>query len=574
LGGEAGRATSGGTGANGGNDATGGTGALGGNAQGGSGGRGGSNTGANGGTVGAAGEGGEPGCETNADCVLKWDGQAARCLPRDHTCVKLQTADCPVAYAGEKGTGRFADPKAIFVGSMVALDPAFPQNSPNAYALELAIDEINTAGGLPDPAGGAGQPLVLLVCQSDTSEDADVVKRGITHLGEDVQVQAVVAQLKPDDLSRAFTREKNRKLVYFNAVAIGANLALGENNGGLIWTLLGQPKDYAAAYALLLKDLERYVKMERGLSANDEIKVALVSTDDAFDADLAESVRPTLKFNGASAESQLVDATTNPTGKYLKIALSGPNPDIQDAVDQLAAFAPDIVISAAADPMTTSDGTNPDGIIQRLESAMPAPRPYYILGPYNAGTAALSAVEDVIDREFAMDATVAGRFLGVSAAAASDLTLQNGFATRFITRHMDLSGAIAGQVDNYYDAVYYLAYATYAASLANDMTGPGISAGMTRLIALDGEPFGDGPEAIKDVFDGLANADNRIALSSTLGAPTFDPKTGVRPATPGIFCFTWDAGSQQPRHSLDVLRYDAEHEVFTGSYDCLANFAP
>jgi hypothetical protein len=92
---------------------------------------------------------------------------------------------------------------------------------------------------------------------------------------------------------------------------------------------------------------------------------------------------------------------------------------------------------------------------------------------------------------------------------------------------------------------------------------------------VDGAPFNDGPDAIKNVFAALANSsDDAITLNSTLGAPTFAPKTGVRPATPGIYCFTWDAGSRMARHSLDVLRYDAEHTMFTGNYTCLNDFVP
>jgi hypothetical protein len=314
--------------------------------------------------------------------------------------------------------------------------------------------------------------------------------------------------------------------------------------------------------------------MQRGLSLSDEIKVAFVYTDDAFNQDLTANVSPTLQFNGFPADSQRFDAMNKPEGKYLKVALTAENPELQGAVEQIAAFAPDIVISAAGDAMTTSDGASADGVIQRLEAAMSTPRPYYILSPYNAATGALKAVEDVIAGEFTADASVAGRFMGVSAAAAEDPTLQNAFATRFNQRYTQLSGEIAGQVDNYYDAVYYLAYATYAASLAGDMTGPGISAGMQRLIALDGTPFDDGPDDINDVFAALANSSEPIALSSTLGAPHFDPETGVRPATPGIYCFSWDAGFEQARHYLDVLRYDAEHDEFTGNYECLDNFVP
>ncbi len=63
-----------------------------------------------------------------------------------------------------------------------------------------------------------------------------------------------------------------------------------------------------------------------------------------------------------------------------------------------------------------------------------------------------------------------------------------------------------------------------------------------------------------------------VALYSTLGAPDFDPTTGVRPATPGIFCFTWNDGIQQSQHWLDVLRYDGS--MFTGNYNCLNGFPP
>jgi hypothetical protein len=580
--GEGGRETSGGVGGTGGN---GGTGEVGGSATAG---RGGSN-GNVAGTSGSAGEGGAPGCTTNEECVVAQNAsEAARCRPSDHTCVTLKTADCPIAYAGENGAARFSDPNAIFVGSMVALDPNFADKSANAWALELAIDEINSAGGLPDPSGGPARPLVLLVCQSDTNTDSKVVERGITHLGEEVQVQALVAELRPDDLTDAFNRETGRQLFYLNAVAVSSALALRDNNGGLIWTLLGEPRDYAAAYALLLSDLETYVRAERGLSPADEIKVATVYTNDAFDLDLFKSADPTLKFNTFPAESQVFDGT-NPDGKYLRINLSSLPGDIhaqiQATAEQIVAFAPDIVISTAGDPMTTSgdvamDGSlKQDGVLELVEAAMPDPRPYYILSPYNAGTSALAAVQSTITTDFATDPSAAGRFMGISAAAApsDQLDPMTGFASRFITRYGG-SVDLPGQVDNYYDAVYYLAYAMYAASVAGDVTGPTIAGGMQQLIGPEGmqcgdTPCADGPRDFKQIFTALANKD-KIALYSTLGAPDFDPMTGVRPATPGVFCFTWNAGSQVAQHSLDVLRYDADMKTFNGSYGCLLNFPP
>jgi hypothetical protein len=575
--GEGGRETSGGTGAKGGKGGAGasgkgGSGAVGAGANGARGGSG--ARGGKGGTGGGAGESGAPGCATNADCVSQNGSQAARCRPSDSTCWSLQTEDCPIAYAGAgaPGTARFSDPNAIFMGAMVALDPQHPTQSPNAYALELAVDEINSGGGLPDGPHGATQPIVLVVCQSDTSSDANVVKRGITHLGEDIQLQALVAELQPEDLREAFNDEKGRQLFYMNAVAISSTMAPRDINKGLIWTLLGRPQDYATAYALLLSDLEKYVRQQRGLQPSDSIKVAMVHTNDGFDDDLYQSTDPTLVFNGTSAENQPLD-TTHPNGKYLNLMIdvtqSNITSQIQSTAAQIAAFAPDIVVSAAGGPMLSSDG---NGVVEQIENAMPSPRPYYILSPYNAGTAALSAVQDQIRAEISSDPNVAGRFMGISAAAAppDQAQLETDFALSFITRYPQSTADTPGQVDNLYDAVYYLAYAMYAAPTDPGMTGPGISVGMQRLIT--GTPLNDGPDDIAQVFQTLQSG-GKVALSSTLGAPDFDSATGVRPATPGIFCFTWNKNVLQAQHWLDVLRYDAQNG-FTGTYNCLTGFPP
>jgi hypothetical protein len=491
--------------------------------------------------------------------------------------VAVQTVDCPIAYAGDQQEALFSAENAIFIGAMVAMNLRYPLQSTNWLALKLAINEINVAGGVPDPNGGPARPLVLSVCQSDTTADPEIAERGIEHLAAELEVPGVVTELLPDDLYDVFNLQKGRGLFYMNAIATSSALALRSNNQGLIWTLLGQPGDYAGAYALLLEDLEKYVRTARKLTPVDAIKVATVYTTDAFNADLFGTTDPKLSFNGVPADSQIYDADANPAGKYLRVRLDIARTDaaavvqskIQAAADEIVAFTPDIVISAAGSPMTTSDGQHFDGVLDRVEKAMPEPLPYYILSPYNAATSGLASVES----EFG-DAVAAGRFLGISAAAAplDQRDVLNGFATRFNSVN-GLDASIPGQVDNYYDAVYYLAYAMYAASLSGGMTGLDISNGMKRLTASDGTPLADGPHDIPNVFSALKNGDD-IALNSTLGPPDFNPDTGVRPAIPSVYCFKWDAESLMPEHALDELRYDAGSDSFTGTYDCLDDFVP
>jgi hypothetical protein len=551
-GGSAGEAGSGDTGANGGRGGAGGSA--------GSGGRGGA--GATGGTsesMGGAGEGGAPGCTTNQECVTRTNSPA-RCRS-DHTCAELASNECLNVY------GPYTDANALYIGAFAVVDPANPGTSDIALAMRLAVDEINTAGGLPGGPDGK-RPLVLNVCTNDQSVEPNAISLGMTHLAEDVQVPALIAMLQPDDLTSALQQEKEKALFFLNPVATVRSLmdlqtlqGNGAKGDVLLWTLLGQPSDYAPAYGLLLSDLEKQVRSERGLMESDQIKVALVNTTDKFSDELRFYIFQSLFFNGASAANEAPD-------NYKEYSLD-PNAVLaEDTVTALATFAPDIVISAAGDVVTA-----PSGVIPRLEAGWTSskPRPFYLLSPYNGTTDAKNSIQSVVTHEFD-DSTnpepdAARRFLGVNAAPALDTSLENAFESRYNVAFSAQQGN-GPNVDNYYDAVYYLAYAMYA---GDSLAGPGIAHGMKRLIS--GDPFDDGPAnmAIQKVFDAL-DASDSISLNTTLGpSDPFDPVTGVRPVIPGVFCFTFNASlTLRPK----ALRYDSTSDTFTGTYPCLDNFPP
>ncbi len=513
-------------------------------------------TGGSGQPMGGAGEGGAPECTTNQECVDLTHVEA-RCR-NDHTCVTLKSPECLTVY------GPFGDPNALYIGSFAVLDPENPGASDIALAEKLAVNEINAAGGLPGGPDG-GRPLVLIVCTNDETAETGAISLGMTHLAEEVEVPALIAMLQPDDLTKAFEQEPDKKLFFLNPVATIRALTNHTYNRGLLWTLLGQPSDYAPAYGLLLGDLEKQVHSERGLSTTDKIKVAVVDTTDSFSADLYLYMFQSLEFNGTKAGNQEPDY-------FQEFSLDPAAAVPEKTITDLAAFEPDVVISAAGDVMTALGG-----VLPRLEAGWTStkPRPYYLLSPYNATSDAKGTIQGVVTDEVnAMtnpEPDAARRFLGVNAAPALDLTLENAFEKRYYDAFTDQKPPAAANTDNYYDAVYYLAYAMYA---GDSMTGPGIARGMKRLVS--GDSLDDGPadDAISKVFTALDanNASDSLSLNTTLGpSDVFDPMTGVRPVTPGVYCFTLNGGLTL---RANELRYDPTDNAFTGTYHCLDNFPP
>jgi hypothetical protein len=242
---------------------------------------------------------------------------------------------------------------------------------------------------------------------------------------------------------------------------------------------------------------------------------------------------------------------------------------LTEVADGILSFGPDIVISTAGEAVTENDG-----IIERLESrwggaAGPGKeRPYYILSPFNAGDTGIvqSFILSAITEPNAFDPDAAGRFLGLSAASAEDQTLQNEFGAKLREAHPN-QGAI-DDTGNYYDAVYFLAYALYGSENPRSPTGPEAARGLGRLIS--GAPLNATPDQIDDVFERLSEPGATLSLYGTLGAPDFDPETGVRRATPSVFCFEAVGNVILPR--IDVLRYQGGEFVGETPYPCLENF--
>ncbi len=523
------------------------------------GGKGGSSNGGTGGTDTSSGGSGATGatagkppvddgpCKTNVECMDRNFDEPQRCRPSDNKCIPLATPDCPVVY------GNAASPNAVYFGAFATLDPAAPGDNSIAWSHELAIDELSgdLLGGLPGP-NKTRRPLVMVLCNNATN-----VNLGLEHLIHEVEVPAMVATLQPGDLRRAYEDYGDRDVLYFSPVTISDALSQ-EDDSDHIWGLLGEPKDFAPSYAALLTLSEAYVRSgQTDEQKKQPLRVALVTTNDAFDQELTQAVTDVLTFNGKSLAAN--------GGDFIPLTI-GAKPDFVQLADNLAAEKPDIIISTAGDAFVMTNGLE-----QRLEEewevvAIGKPRPFYILSPYNAGNLQplLKRLSGRLMRDGNTD--VQERYVGVSIASAADNTLQNAYAISLGGKH---HGALTDTA-NYYDATYFLAYAMLGANQPDGLTGTGIAQGLHRL--LSGDPLNVGPKGINTAYSALSDDSSTIKLQSTLGPPDFDRKTGVRPVDGSVFCIDREATTVTVKVKNDVLRYDNQAGKFKGDLPCISGF--
>ncbi len=507
-----------------------------------------------GGSESPGGAGGAPDsgeCRTNADCAALGAGAPYLCRPSDHACVPLLSEACTLAYDAENAK----DPNAVFFGAFAPLSNVRPGDNSIIWAHRLALQELNgdSIGGIPGGPGGARRPLVMVVCNSAEASVAPAFQ----HLIEELEVPAILATVRSGDLREQYDKYRARNVFYLSPIAVSSVIA-NEEDGGRIWNLLGQPSDFAPTYKALLERAEAYVRAERSLDADTPLKVALIGSEDALDYELANAVTPGLAVNGKPASAD--------PKHFMRFDVPA-KPNYVEEAAKVGEFQPDIVISTASEKFSAA------GALQaQLEAdwesyfeVIDPPRPFYILSPYNAGNLAPieGRLEDWLDAH--EDEEDQRRYVGISIASAPDSSLQNTYAVRLASAFGE--DAISDTA-NYYDAVYYLAYAIFAAKQPSALDGTALAAGMQRL--LSGPSFNVGPSDTNAAFAALGKNGATIRLESTLGPPGLDPVTGVRPVVGSVFCFRRSGNNVTPQ--FDQLRYDRTKHTLEGELGCVPGF--
>lgn len=347
-------------------------------------------------------------------------------------------------------------------GELAALGPPIRQ------AVELAIDEINQAGGL------FGKRLAILSCDSGTSVTQSVT--GAHHLIDVGKVPAIIGAAASTATIGVFNdaAKPANVLVMSPASTSPAITDLPDND--LLWRTV--PTD-----AIQGEAIGNYL-LDAGFG-----KIAVINRDDAYGNGLRDAISSTICVTHACTDEDAYFVRS-----YSETAFAS---DQSAIVLDLVGFAPDIIVLIAF----------PDDGISFVEQAVTKGMTRYVVPD---GLRSASLITEISSNEALC------RMFGTNPASPTgDAYLS--FELRFKSKYGAAPGTYSA---NAYDAAYLLAYAMVAAGL-EDLDGPAIAAGLRRLSA--GTEVVAGSSALGSTIQHLAaSSEATINFTGTSGALDFD----------------------------------------------------
>jgi hypothetical protein len=487
-----------------------------------------------------------PSCGSNADCN---QDSPSFCDPAELRCMPLISPECRVLVGDpKKAQAILADPQALYFGAFAPFSESDEANTiRDTYA--LALQEFQQVHGLPSRTGEP-RPLVMVLCNSEGG--AEVIDAGMRHLIENVHVPAVLAAIRSDDLQRNFQSDYGNRTFYLSPQKVSDELAAADT-AGLVWSLLGRSANLAPVYAATVRQFETNFQNAPGGERPLHVAV-VVEFDNPDENELWNAVSTSLRFNEGASLTDNVSA-----GNALVVEATSAT-----AINQIAAFVPDLVLSFAGDIYTQRSG-----IAQGIDRFV-APRPYHLLSPFNSGD--VRGLREVFADEAVQIKNPQQRFFGIDGPSALDAgskDARNLYLVNLLAQHP----SDRENFENFYDAVYYIAYAMLAGD--QPLTGPGVANGMLRLyqgteLAYVGPASVDGSNNITTTCTKILTAKS-IKLMGTLGAPNFDA-TGSRIDTGSLYCFD---NLPTPTLRASVIGYDPESDalfVNSSPMPCLSTF--
>ncbi len=494
--------------------------------------------------------GGGPACTSNAQCMDPKLGNLAFCVTGN--CVELDQQVCLPQVFPKSIDVRNAD--VALIAAFIPLKGSSPLAAPNALAYNLALEELANAGGI---SGEQRRQVGMILCGSE--EDFVGAKR---HVAEDLRVPAVIAGFDELGLQAWLEDYAVKRQIFTLNPGVSTDALKIKNTERLLWSLLGTPEDVALAYRPLLVHTEAYARKRRAIGS---LKVALLSTDTATEQSVAEVLQhgpidhttgekdlgKALSFNGLSTAGNGDDFLFIQVDALEK----GETPNYPQIQKQLTDFRPDVVIALTREEIVKI-ARDYEGAISVID---PAALPIWLLSYRNARSQDLLAF---LGTNFKQKRE---RFLGVQYAGASRPEQREAWLARMKAKYPDVPESSYSAVENFYDAVYWLAYGLAAAGPGAPPTGESIREGVRTLLT--------GPSIYAGPVDRIIEAFLRISLEpettyvGALGPPDISEKFGTWNSVGGVYCYVQnDDGSIAPRY--DVLRYNGSTHELDGVLDC------
>jgi ABC-type branched-subunit amino acid transport system substrate-binding protein len=503
-------------------------------------------------TVSLAGEGGSielPGdCTTNQECTdraandaMGLAGAAAEAEATPSVCVKTPIPHCVQLLSDDCGTitGNYLDNSAIIIGSLFSTKgTTAPTNLPRQQSATMAVEQINSAGGIPSGSTSAnGRPLVMVSCDESTN-----LVRAATHLVSDLQVPAIVGPNTSQDTLDVSTKVTvPGGTVVMSPTGVASSIASLSDND-LTWLMVPSDVQRAPLMISQIGVLETTLKAARSEST---VKLGVVFRNDALGIGTRTSLND-LMINGAS-----MTAAINLNNNVQIDGYNGTDTTEQTLVTKYLAFAPDIIVLAGTAEAITK-------VMVPLEAQWTASyRPNYVLIDSVKVPELLAALTNNDDLRHRVRGT------GITSGPPGNntpLDTFNAFVLDYNLRYPGSTATTSGMGPSH-DAAYAIAWAL-AATRTLPVSGANVAKGL-RMLAGGTMQVEATSTNILAAFQKLA-AGEKITAIGTFGNLDWDPNGAVLGGILEMWCV--GGPSTKPAYASSGLNFDIKAKTYSGTY--------
>lgn len=502
-----------------------------------------------------AADAGRP-CNRHAECVSSTGGNPALCAANQ--CVEIDPQLCLQQVRPFNDILKESDGvPVIAVAAFMRFGAESPLQSGAGLAYDLALQEIEAAGGIK---GLKPYRLAMLICDSDPAK----VGRSIDHVVGELKVPAILAAFGSGQLAELVPNNVAKAGVFTMNPSFTTDVLNFTQTNGLVWNLLGTAEDVALAYRHVFQELKR----QKFQDENVPLKVALVATDGSLDKPMADVVQRGPRIRSADAGAAFdstkaidmagVAPVNSPDFERLDIESienSTEKAKLVAAKQKLIDSNPDVIIAITANEL--------DAFVADVDAALVAKnpgnakKPLWILGPSNGATqvAGNKTPLGVYLSPNEADASAARRkrFLGVQYAGALDKTERTLWEGRMIKKYEDAAaGALASE--NFYDAIYWLAYGIAAAGPNQPLGGKAFSVGVRNLVGGPTKVVTGEGDTIRQSFLDI-NLLDPVTFVGALGPPDINVAAGTWNSVGAVYCYFPQSKDAVP--SYDQRRFSA-----------------
>lgn len=429
-------------------------------------------------------------CTRKEECES--GGAAGVCSTNEPSgCVALPSERCSIA------AGAIDDPDAFRIGALLSLQGAqSASEQERLQGAQLAVEQINGAGGVPVAAPGARRSLSLIGC--DVADDPVAAGRELT---DELGVSAIIGPSSSQDvLALATGLTIDAQVLSVSPTAMASSLAALADDD-LNWLMA--PTDEQRA-PLLSAQLHAWTDGMGPSPDADPVRLSLVYRNDAMGQGTRISLR-SLTFNGKPITH------ADNFGRRVRVAFYDPeSADLSSLIASQLAFEPDVILLAGAAEVVSRFMAPLEAALHARSSVHGAYRPRYLLTDASKVAELLALAADIPD----LRARVRGAGVAPGEPAAFE-RFAGEYRERFGAGHPQIAGVAAA-----YDAVYAIAFAL--AANGGQGAGPALAAGL-RALNGGARPVEAGPDELTEALHGLARRES-LSVRGTLAPFAWDER--------------------------------------------------